>query len=108
MDDQHNELSRHQRLLETQGHHVVSQDRKSTRLELQSRPHLVCRLLLEKKKKKIKKKNMKKKKEKNNKESKTKQQKNILQITECNTQSSTKRCLTVMKCRLWCTKVMIG
>src|SRR5579872_7600588 len=28
-------------------------DRKSTRLKLQSRPHLVCRLLLEKKKKKI-------------------------------------------------------
>src|SRR5690554_2222271 len=87
---------------------AYDRDRKSTRLELQSRPHLVCRLLLEKKKKKIKKKNMKKKKEKNNKESKTKQQKNILQITECNTQSSTKRCLTVMKCRLWCTKVMIG
>src|SRR5439155_23752748 len=29
---------------------VKSQDRKSTRLELQSRGHLVCRLLLEKKK----------------------------------------------------------
>src|SRR5690554_7574286 len=32
----------------------LMQDRKSTRLKLQSRPHLVCRLLLEKKKKTIK------------------------------------------------------
>src|SRR5690554_7658254 len=33
---------------------IVRKDRKSTRLKLQSRPHLVCRLLLEKKKKTIK------------------------------------------------------
>src|SRR3989442_10125411 len=32
-----------------------AQDRKSTRLNFQSRPHLVCRLLLEKKKKQQKK-----------------------------------------------------
>src|SRR5215813_15141484 len=40
--------------------------------ELQSRPHLVCRLLLEKKKKKKKKKKNKKKKKKNKKKKKKK------------------------------------
>src|SRR3989442_4310740 len=33
------------------GRHGHQGDRKSTRLKLQSRPHLVCRLLLEQKKK---------------------------------------------------------
>src|SRR5690554_6983906 len=42
-------------------------DRKSNTSELQSRPHLVCRLLLEKKKKKKKKKKKEKKKIKKNK-----------------------------------------
>src|SRR3989442_10453981 len=37
-------------LLKVEGVKAVK-DRKSTRLNLQSRPHLVCRLLLEKKKK---------------------------------------------------------
>src|SRR5690554_6968757 len=40
--------------------------------ELQSRPHLVCRLLLEKKKKKKKKKKIKKKKQKNKNKKQTK------------------------------------
>src|SRR5690554_7775969 len=42
--------------------YLQGKDRKSTTSELQSRPHLVCRLLLEKKKNRTQKVNQKKKK----------------------------------------------